>query len=95
MPGQLKPDFIIPFKYSKEDAVKALKEHCAGKNFPAQEFYQRNHIQKIQGIYVPFWMFDGEAEGDAIIRQSRSRTYTSGIMKSRRQDILTFTAPAE
>lgn len=63
--GQLKPDFIIPFKYSKEDAVKALKEHCTGKIFLPKSFTNENHIQKIQGIYVPFWMFDGEAEGDA------------------------------
>lgn len=47
--GQLKPDFIIPFKYSKEDAVKALKEHCSGKNFPAQEFYQRKPYSENSG----------------------------------------------
>ena len=76
--GQLKPDFIIPFKYSKEDAVKALKEHCAGKIFLPKSFTNENHIQKIQGIYVPFWMFDGEAEGDAHYQATRSRTYTSG-----------------
>ena len=29
--GQLRPDFIIPFKLSKEDAVKALKDHYKGK----------------------------------------------------------------
>ena len=76
--GQLKPDFIIPFKYSKEDAVKALKEHCTGKIFLPKSFTNENHIQKIQGIYVPFWMFDGEAEGDAHYQATRSRTYTSG-----------------
>lgn len=76
--GMLKPDFIIPFKYSKEDAVKALKEHCAGKIFLPKSFTNENHIQKIQGIYVPFWMFDGEAEGDAHYQATRSRTYTSG-----------------
>ena len=76
--GQLKPDFIIPFKYSKEDAVKALKEHCVGKIFLPKSFTNENHIQKIQGIYVPFWMFDGEAEGDAHYQATRSRTYTSG-----------------
>ena len=52
--GQLKPDFIIPFKYSKEDAVKALKEHCTGKIFLPKSFTNQNHIQKIQGIYDPF-----------------------------------------
>lgn len=88
--GQLKPDFIIPFKYSKEDAVKALKEHCAGKIFLPKSFTNENHIQKIQGIYVPFWMFDGEAEGDAHYQATRSRTYTSGdyeITETRHFDV--------
>ena len=35
-------------------------------------------MQEIRGIYVPFWMFDGEAEGDAHYEAARSRTYRSG-----------------
>ena len=76
--GQLKPDFIIPFKLSKEDAVKALKDHYKGKIFLPKSFTQENHVQEIQGVYVPFWMFDGEAEGDARYEATRSHTYRSG-----------------
>ena len=76
--GQLKPDFIIPFKLSKEDAVKALKNHYKGKILLPKSFTQENHVQKIQGVYVPFWMFDGEAEGDARYEATRSHTYRSG-----------------
>ncbi len=76
--GQLRPDFIIPFKLSKEDAVKALKDHYKGKILLPKRFTQENHVQKIQGIYVPFWMFDGEAEGDAHYEATRSHTYRSG-----------------
>ena len=76
--GQLRPDFIIPFKLSKEDAVKALKDHYKGKIFLPKSFTQENHVQEIQGIYVPFWMFDGEAEGDAHYEATRSHTYRSG-----------------
>lgn len=76
--GQLRPDFIIPFKLSKEDAVKALKDHYKGKIFLPRSFTQENHVQEIQGIYVPFWMFDGEAEGDARYKATRSHTYSSG-----------------
>ena len=76
--GQLRPDFIIPFKLSKEDAVKALKDHYKGKIFLPKSFTQENHVQEIQGIYVPFWMFDGEAEGDACYEATRSHTYRSG-----------------
>ena len=76
--GQLRPDFIIPFKLSKEDAVKSLKNHYKGKILLPKRFTQENHVQEIQGIYVPFWMFDGEAEGDAHYEATRSHTYRSG-----------------
>ncbi len=52
--GALKPDFVIPFKLSREDAVSALKKHCRGKPFLPRSFTAENHVQKIQGVYVPF-----------------------------------------
>ena len=76
--GALRPDFIVPFKLSKEEAVKALKSHYKGKFFLPKSFISENHVQEIRGIYVPFWMFDGEAEGDAHYEAARSRTYRSG-----------------
>ena len=76
--GALRPDFIVPFKLSKEDAVKALKSHYKGKFFLPKSFTAENHLQEIQGIYVPFWMFDGEAEGNARYEATRSHTYRSG-----------------
>ena len=88
--GQLRPDFIIPFKLSKEDAVKALKAHYKGKIFLPKSFTKENHVQEIQGIYVPFWMFDGEAEGDAHYEATRSHTYRSGdyeVTKTEHYDV--------
>lgn len=79
--GVLRPDFIVPFKISKEEAVKALKEHYRGKFFLPKNFTQENHIQEIRGVYVPFWMFDGKAEGDAYYEATISQTYRSGDYK--------------
>lgn len=76
--GSLKPDFVLPFKLSKDDAVKALKAHYKGKPFLPRAFTAENHVQEIKGIYVPFWMFDGEAEGSAQYEATRSRSFTSG-----------------
>ncbi len=82
VPGQFsggwRPDYIIPFKQSKENAIEALKEHYRGKFFLPKAFKKENHVQEIQGIYVPFWMFDGEATGEARYDATRSRTYRSG-----------------
>lgn len=76
--GALKPDYVLPFKLSREDAINALRRHYKNKPFLPRAFSAQNQIEKIQGVYVPFWMFDGEAEGDARYAATRSHTYRSG-----------------
>ena len=76
--GALKPEYVIPFKLKKEDAVAALKKHYGKRFLLPRTFKDGNHIEKIQGVYVPFWLFDGEAEGDGVYDATRFRTYTRG-----------------
>ena len=76
--GHLKPDYILPFKLDKEAAVKALKEFYRGKKLLPREFASNNQIEKIQGVYVPFWLFNGTAEVDMSFRASRSMTHREG-----------------
>ena len=76
--GALKPDFVIPFKLSKEDAVAALKNHYKGKPLLPKAFTNGNHIEEIQGVYVPFWMFDGQAEGSVDYEGLIIHVYESG-----------------
>ncbi len=76
--GGLKPDYVLPFKLGKEDAVKALKRHYQGKRLLPSAFTDGNHIEKIQGVYVPFWMFDGQAEGSVSYHATRIHRHTMG-----------------
>ena len=76
--GALKPDYVIPFRLSKEDAVAALKNHYKGKPFLPKAFTNGNHIQELQGVYVPFWMFDGMAEGSADYEGLITHVYETG-----------------
>ena len=62
--GALKPDFVIPFKLDKQQALAALKQHYRGKRFLPKSFSDENHVQEIKGVYVPFWLFDGEVDAD-------------------------------
>ncbi len=64
--GDLRPDYVIPFKLSKEDAKEGLKKHMKGKALLPKVFRSENHIDEIKGVYVPFWLFDADA--DARIR---------------------------
>lgn len=73
--GKQKPDYILPFQLEKEKAVEALKRHYKGKFLLPRTFSNQNHIQEIKGVYVPFWLFDADAEVDAIFQCTRSRTH--------------------
>ena len=70
--GMLKPDYVIPFKLDKQQAVNALKLYYKGKKFLPKSFSDGNQINKIQGVYVPFWLFDGSAHGEITMEASRS-----------------------
>ena len=76
--GALRPDYILPFRLSKDDAVQALRAHYKGKPFLPRSFTSANHIEQIQGVYVPFWLFDGGAEGAARYRASNTNVFETG-----------------
>ena len=76
--GILKPDYILPFKLSKDDAVSARKRHYTGKLLLPKLFRDNNHIEELRGIYVPFWLFDGEAEGSANYMATTTRVFRHG-----------------
>jgi len=60
--GMLKPDYCIPFKLEKESAVEALKQFCDGKRLLPDSFKKENRVENIQGMYIPFWLFDAKAQ---------------------------------
>lgn len=76
--GMYLPDYIIPFKKSKEEAVQALKRHYLNKPFLPGVFRDQNHMEEIRAVYVPFWLFDLEAAGNFRYQGIRTRVYQSG-----------------
>lgn len=74
--GELKPDVVIPFQVTKEAAIAALKRHCAGKRLLPRIFLEQNHLETIQGIYVPVWLFDAEADADLRFKATRVRAWS-------------------
>lgn len=63
--GMLKPDYVIPFTKTKDDAVAALKEFYKGKRLLPAAFTANNRVQDIQPMYVPFWLFDSKIHASA------------------------------
>ena len=76
--GMLKPHYVIPFKLDKKAAMAGLKKHYEGRPLLPKEFKTKNHLEEIKGVYVPFWLYDGVAQGDMHFKATRSSTRRSG-----------------
>ena len=73
--GVLKPNFVIPFKLSKEQAKAKLKEYTAKKRFAPKTFSSENRLEEIKGLYVPFWLFDSNINANVQYEGTKVRTW--------------------
>lgn len=69
--GGLKPDAVIPFKTGKEDAKAAFLRLCKGKPLLPKGFTSEQRLEKITGMYVPFWLYDCGADFDGSYQATR------------------------
>lgn len=60
--GDLRPDYVIPFKLDKKAAKDSFMAHLKGKILLPKIFKDENHIDEIKGVYVPFWLFDCDTD---------------------------------
>ena len=67
----VKPDAVLPFRTTKEDAKKAFLEHCKGKLLLPKFFTKEQQLEKIVGMYVPFWLYDCEGNFDGSYKATR------------------------
>jgi len=79
--GGLKPDYVIPFKLDKNKSIAALKSYYGGKKFLPDAFEANNHIEEIKGVYVPFWLYDGETDSVMRFKGTKVTSRTSGDYK--------------
>lgn len=74
--GGLRPDLVIPFRLDKKAAKDALRSHMSGKKLLPKLFREESHLEEIKGVYVPFWLFNADAEADGRYTATRSRTWS-------------------
>ncbi len=74
--GELKPDYVIPFKLDKEAAMAGFKSHLEGKKLLPRVFKTQNHLEEVKGIYVPYWLYDADADGRIQCEATRTRSWS-------------------
>ena len=76
--GQLAPTYVIPFQVTKEQAQKAFEDWSKKGLFTPKSFREAKKVKSVQGIYVPFWLYDVSSEGSVQARATKVRTYVRG-----------------
>ena len=74
--GELKPDYIIPFKLDKKAAKEKFAEHLKGKKLLPRVFKDEAHIDEIKGMYVPYWLFDSKVDAHMRYKATRTRNWS-------------------
>lgn len=69
-----KPDYIIPFKYGREKAIQSFFKWCHSGYLTPIDFVKKENVDKLTGLYVPFWLFNCVAEVD--LKANASKTIT-------------------
>lgn len=60
--GDFSPKYVIPFKIEKSKVMEAFKKF-AKKPLTPKSFNPDAVVEKMQGVYVPFWLYSGSASG--------------------------------
>lgn len=76
--GEFTPHLILPFRISKEKAVKLLEKEFQSRFFTPLTFLSSATLEGMEGIYVPFFLYDYLAQFDYAGTGTKVRSWRSG-----------------
>lgn len=76
--GDYKPGKVIGFKVTREQALAAFKKWCGKRRFLPKDFNSEKQLEKMTGLYVPFWVADCDLTAEYKGLGKRVRTWSSG-----------------
>ena len=76
--GEYEPHLILPFEISKKQAVSILKKEFGRRVFTPSTFLSHASIEKMEGSYVPFFLYDFHADARYSAQGTKVRSWSSG-----------------
>lgn len=92
--GEFAPNFVIPFKKTREQVISTYQK-TVKKILTPKVFYTKDHIEKITGIYVPFFLYDAQNEGQVKVEGRRISTWQTGKQRYTKTDIFHYEVDGE
>ncbi|MDR0947852.1 MAG: hypothetical protein LBM87_08990 [Ruminococcus sp.] len=76
--GKFKPDLVIPFKVTRETAEELFKNWVKRKWFVPNDFKSARQLERLAGMYTPFWIADCKVNAQMNGTAKISTTFTTG-----------------
>ena len=76
--GSFQPNKMIPFTIDKDKAKKTFLEWASKNTFVPKEFYSKSQLEKMTGIYLPYWWADYKVDVEYVGQAENIRTWQSG-----------------
>lgn len=75
--GAFRPEMCIPFKKDKKEIMEIYKNYVSKSFLTPKEFKEQNTIEKIQGLFTPFYLHD--------LTNDASHTFSGEKVSSRKR----------
>lgn len=76
--GAYAPQMILPFRIGKEAAKKKMRDTFSKEIFAPTSFLSEAKLNSMEGIYVPFWLYDYESSYDYEGTGTKIKVWSSG-----------------
>ncbi len=76
--GKFSPSKVIPFKTERQLAVDSFKNISKGRPLVPKTFNNPENIEKIKGVYIPFWLYTINVSGSINVKGKKIRNWTVG-----------------
>lgn len=74
--GFIKPNGVIPFRIDRARLMDIVQNYGKKRKLLPKNFFNRQKIEKIQGLYLPFWLYDCHADGIMGFDATRVRSWS-------------------
>lgn len=79
--GAFRPDKVIPFKFGKQQAIEKFLKYAKSHRFVPKDYFCAEQVDKITGVYYPFWVTDADSSAAINAEGTRIRTWIVGNVK--------------
>lgn len=83
--------YLIPFKLTKDEAIKSLKKIKNKNGLMPKKFNIKKYIKDIKGLYVPFRIYNCDSSGEVNFECDKLTTFKSNGYKYIKTDKFTVT----